>query len=693
MTSHFSPRFGPYGGQYVPETLIPPLQELEQAFTSALGDAEFKTTLDNLLKTYVGRPTPLTYARRLSAALGGAQIYLKREDLAHSGAHKINNALGQALLAQRMGKRRVVAETGAGQHGVATATACALLGLECVIYMGDVDMARQQPNVLRMRLLGAEVRPVTSGSRTLKDAVNEAIRDWVTHVHDTYYLIGSALGPHPYPHIVREFQAVIGQEARAQIQAVCGRLPDVCIACVGGGSNAIGLFSAFLDDASVRLIGVEAGGLGLASGQHAARLAEGAGARPGVLHGNLTYLLQDEDGQVLGTHSISAGLDYPAVGPQHAWLHEQGRVTYTSATDHEALQAFQMLARLEGILPALESAHALAEAIRLAPQLPTDAIILVNLSGRGDKDLESVARALETSAHVSNLPRPSRRSRLSMPSLAPQRVLPAGEARITRAFDAARALHRPAIIPYFPLGYPSLGTSLDVIEALAQAGADLIELGIPFSDPLADGPTIQQASQIALAQGMSVPTALEMTRQLRQQGVQQPCLFMSYLNPLLAYGLEAFIRDASRAGIDGLIIPDLPLEESIPVRRLCQAHDLALIPLIPPNLSMGRIAQIVQDATGFLYLVSVTGVTGVRDSLPPDLGSFLRRVRQITPLPLAVGFGIASPEQVQALYPLADGVIVGSALIRAVASSNQPLEAAANFLRALVHAAYEVKSA
>ncbi|WP_424914036.1 tryptophan synthase subunit beta, partial [Thermanaerothrix sp.] len=326
MTTRFSPRFGPYGGQYVPETLIPPLQELTQAFMAALEDAEFKVTLDTLLKTYVGRPTPLTYARRLSAALGGAQIYLKREDLAHSGAHKINNALGQALLAHRMGKRRVVAETGAGQHGVATATACALLGLECVIYMGEVDMARQQPNVLRMRLLGAEVRPVTSGSRTLKDAVNEAIRDWVTHVKDTYYLIGSALGPHPYPHIVREFQAVIGQEARAQILAACGRLPDVCIACVGGGSNAIGLFSAFLEDEEVRLIGVEAGGLGLASGRHAARLAKGAGARPGVLHGNLTYLLQDDDGQVLGTHSISAGLDYPAVGPQHAWLHEQGRV-------------------------------------------------------------------------------------------------------------------------------------------------------------------------------------------------------------------------------------------------------------------------------------------------------------------------------------------------------------------------------
>lgn len=686
MTTRFSPRFGPYGGQYVPETLIPPLQELTQAFMAALEDAEFKVTLDTLLKTYVGRPTPLTYARRLSAALGGAQIYLKREDLAHSGAHKINNALGQALLAHRMGKRRVVAETGAGQHGVATATACALLGLECVIYMGEVDMARQQPNVLRMHLLGAEVCPVTSGSRTLKDAVNEAIRDWVTHVKDTYYLIGSALGPYPYPHIVREFQAVIGQEARAQILAACGRLPDVCIACVGGGSNAIGLFSAFLEDEEVRLIGVEAGGLGLASGRHAARLAKGAGARPGVLHGNLTYLLQDDDGQVLGTHSISAGLDYPAVGPQHAWLHEQGRVTYTTATDREALDAFQTLARLEGILPALESAHALAEAIRLAPQLPVESIILVNLSGRGDKDLESVAHALNSPTSVPDLGQPLTRISLSIPSLISQRALPAGRERVANAFDKARGRHRPAVIPYFPLGYPSLEDSLEVIKALAQAGADLIELGIPFSDPLADGPTIQHASQLALAQGMNVSAALELVVRLREQGLEQPFLFMSYLNPLLAYGLEAFIRDAGRVGVDGLIIPDLPLEESLPVRRMCQAHDLAFVPLIPPNLAEARIAQIAQGATGFLYLVSVTGVTGARDSLPPDLGAFIRRVRQITPLPLAVGFGIASPDQVQTLYPLADGVIVGSALIQAVAKSVRPAEAAADFLGSLLHA-------
>ncbi len=387
-------KFGPYGGRFVPETLMPALQELEEAFTAARQEAEFQEELARLAKTYVGRPTALSHARRLTAHLGGAQIYLKREDLAHSGAHKINNALGQALLAQRLGKSRLVAETGAGQHGVATATAAALLGLACVIYMGTVDIARQQPNVLRMQLLGAEVRPVESGSCTLKDAINEAIRDWVTNVADTHYLLGSALGPHPYPSMVREFQSVIGREARAQILEDAGRLPDACIACVGGGSNAIGLFSAFLEDEAVRLIGVEAGGEGIPSGRHAARFADPLLGRPGVLHGTYTYVLQDEDGQIAATHSISAGLDYPAIGPEHALLREVGRAEYTYAGDEEALAAFHLLARQEGILPALESAHAVAEAVRLAPQYDPDQILLVNLSGRGDKDLDTVTAVL-----------------------------------------------------------------------------------------------------------------------------------------------------------------------------------------------------------------------------------------------------------------------------------------------------------
>jgi len=387
-------KFGPYGGQFVPETLMPALIELEAAFVAARRDPAFRAELDGLLATYVGRPTPLSFAGRLTERLGGAQIYLKREDLAHTGAHKINNALGQALLAKRMGKRRIVAETGAGQHGVASATAAALLGLECVVYMGKVDMARQEPNVFRMELLGAEVRPVDSGTQTLKDAINEAIRDWVTNVEGTHYLLGSALGPHPYPTMVAEFQAVIGREARRQMLAQAGRLPDACIACVGGGSNSIGLFQAFLDDAGVALVGVEAGGEGIPSGRHAARFGDPARGRVGVIHGTRTYVLQTGDGQIAETHSVSAGLDYAAIGPQHALLRDAGRATYTSATDAEALEAFSILCRTEGIIPALESAHAVAEAIKRAPAMGPEKIILVNLSGRGDKDLNTVRQAL-----------------------------------------------------------------------------------------------------------------------------------------------------------------------------------------------------------------------------------------------------------------------------------------------------------
>jgi tryptophan synthase beta chain len=391
-------RFGPYGGRFVPETLMPALEELESAYLLARNDPAFQDELLRLQRTYVGRPTPITHARRLSERLGGAQIYLKREDLAHSGAHKINNALGQALLVQRMGKTRIVAETGAGQHGVATATAAALLGIECVVYMGVVDMARQAPNVFRMKLLGAEVRGVDSGSQTLKDAINEAIRDWVTNVAGTHYLLGSALGPHPYPAIVRDFQSVIGLEARAQMLDVTrggpGRLPNAIVACVGGGSNAIGIFHPFLGDAAVRLVGVEAGGRGIESGEHAARFADPALARLGVLQGAKSFVMQDADGQIALTHSVSAGLDYASVGPEHAWLRDLGRTAYTYATDAEALGAFKLLCELEGIIPALESAHAVAEVVKLAPQMGRDAVILVNLSGRGDKDLDTVMKEI-----------------------------------------------------------------------------------------------------------------------------------------------------------------------------------------------------------------------------------------------------------------------------------------------------------
>ena len=383
--------YGAYGGRFVPETLVAPIEELTAAYFEAREDAGFRAELARLLRDYVGRPTPLYEAKRLTASAGGARIVLKREDLAHTGAHKINNALGQALLAQRMGKRRIVAETGAGQHGVATATVCALLGLDCHVYMGSDDMARQSLNVFRMRLLGAEVIEVNAGSRTLKDAINEAMRDWVTNVTDTYYLLGSVLGPHPYPLMVREFQSIIGQEARAQCLDQLGRLPDVVVACVGGGSNAMGIFDAFIPDTGVRLIGVEAGGRGIAPGQHAARFA---GGTTGVLQGTRSFVLQDEDGNVELTHSISAGLDYASVGPEHAWLRDQQRAEYPWVDDADALAAFGRLGREEGILPALESSHAIAHACRLAPELSRDAIVLVNLSGRGDKDVQQVSAIL-----------------------------------------------------------------------------------------------------------------------------------------------------------------------------------------------------------------------------------------------------------------------------------------------------------
>ncbi len=388
-------RFGAYGGRYVPETLMAPLEELQRAYNEARADAGFQQELDDMLRNFAGRPTPLQFASRLTQHLGGPRIYLKREDLLHTGAHKINNCLGQGLLAARMGKRRVVAETGAGQHGVATATVAARLGLECTVYMGTEDMERQRLNVFRMRLLGAEVIGVDAGSKTLKDAINEAMRDWVTNVHTTHYLLGSVLGAHPYPAMVRDFQSVIGKEARAQILEEEKRLPDWLFACVGGGSNAIGLFNDFLDDDNVRMVGVEAGGRGAGIGEHAARLAAAkgfSGAKPGVLQGTYTYVLQTLDGQVSATHSVSAGLDYPAVGPEHAWLADRGRAEYTAVGDEDAVDALKTLARIEGIIPALESAHALAELMHRAPRMKSDQLVILNVSGRGDKDMEILAR-------------------------------------------------------------------------------------------------------------------------------------------------------------------------------------------------------------------------------------------------------------------------------------------------------------
>ena len=384
-------RFGMFGGQYVPETLMPLVHDLTAAWNAAKVDPAFQGELSGYMTHYVGRPSPLYFASRLTDHFGGAKIYLKREELNHTGSHKINNCMGQILLAMRMGKTRIIAETGAGQHGVATATVCARFGLPCVVYMGAVDVERQKPNVFRMNLLGAEVRPVTSGSATLKDAMNEALRDWVTNVHDTYYLIGTAAGMHPYPEMVRDFQAVIGREVREQVMEAEGRLPDAVVACVGGGSNAIGIFHPFLNDEGVKLIGVEAAGSGMDSGRHAAAIN---GGRPGVLHGNMTYLLQDKDGQIEEAHSISAGLDYPGIGPEHSWLHDVGRATYLTATDQESLDAYMLLSKLEGILPAIESAHAIARIGEIAKDVGKDGVVVLNLSGRGDKDVNTVAAHL-----------------------------------------------------------------------------------------------------------------------------------------------------------------------------------------------------------------------------------------------------------------------------------------------------------
>jgi tryptophan synthase beta chain len=383
--------FGIFGGRFVAETLMPLILEVERAYAAAKTDPSFAADIAYYSEHYVGRPSPLYFAERMTEHFGGAKIYMKREELNHTGAHKVNNTLGQILLARRMGKRRIIAETGAGQHGVATATVCALFDLPCVVYMGATDIERQKPNVFRMKLLGAEVRPVTSGTGTLKDAMNEALRDWVANVDDTFYIIGTVAGPHPYPAMVRDFQSVIGEETRRQMQKAEGRLPDTLVACIGGGSNAMGLFHPFLDDPSVRMIGVEAAGLGLETGKHAASLN---GGKPGVLHGNRTYLLQTDDGQIIDAHSISAGLDYPGIGPEHAWLHDIGRVEYVAITDREALEAFQLCSRLEGIIPALEPAHALAHVAKVAPGLPKDHLLVVNLCGRGDKDIFAVADAL-----------------------------------------------------------------------------------------------------------------------------------------------------------------------------------------------------------------------------------------------------------------------------------------------------------
>ena len=662
---------GPYGGQYVPETLMPTLAEIDAAFRAALDDPTFQAERDALLRDYVGRATPLYEAKRLSDALGGARILLKREDLCHTGAHKLNNVLGQALLARRMGKTRLIAETGAGMHGVATATVAALLGLPCRVYMGALDVARQAPNVDRMRALGAEVVAVESGSRTLKDAMNEAIRDWAATAEGTFYVIGTVAGPAPYPEMVKTFQSVIGREARAQCLAQFGRLPDAAIACVGGGSNAMGLFAGFLGDPSVRLIGVEAGGEGLATGRHAASINGGA---IGVLHGAKTMLLQSPEGQIREAYSVSAGLDYPGVGPEHCHLADIGRATYAVCDDRHAIAAFDALCRTEGIIPALESSHALAEAIRLAPTFPKDALLLVCLSGRGDKDMANVADW--KAAHPEPAPEPPAPPRPQSPTPPPLRTSePASiqpSHRLRDAFARAKAEGRAARVYYMTCGFPDPAASDDALEALAEGGADVIELGVPFSDPIADGPVIQAAGQVALRAGATLAAALAQARRLRARHPRLGLVLFSYYNPLLAHGPARLCQEAAEAGIDGLLVVDLPHEEEGELRPLAEAAGLDWIPLVSPATTPERARTLVRGCGGFVYVVTVRGITGARKTLPPDLADRLDALRAVTDLPLAAGFGIADRPTADAVARHADGIVIGSAAVNALATGGLP---------------------
>ena len=564
--------YGTYGGRYVPETLIPALDELTAAWEEALADESYAAELDELARNYAGRPTPLTRAERFAPE---KRLYLKREDLLHTGAHKLNNALGQAVLARRLGKDRIVAETGAGQHGVATATVCARFGLECVVYMGSEDMRRQAPNVERMGLLGAEVRPVEFGTKTLKEATSEAIRDWITNVETTHYLIGSCVGPAPYPAIVRELQAVIGRETRAQVLEAEGRLPDAVIACVGGGSNAIGMFAGFLDDAEVELVGVEAAG--------AASLGTG---RAGVLHGSRSSVLADEDGQIADAHSISAGLDYPGVGPEHAYLRDSGRARYVGTTDDEALEAFRRLTRTEGIIPALEPAHALARVDDLDAEL-----IVVCLSGRGDKDLAEVLSRREPFSPFRRELATSVRRRSSTGR---RRAAP-------KASSMSSGGQRKTLAIYLMSG----PETPELAEAAVEGGADFVELGFPFSDPLADGPVIRRAAEKALAQGMRTKACLECLAAVRER-VDVPLVPMTYSSLLEAYGWERFAADAEAAGATSLIIADLPVEEKPELRR---------VQLVAPTSTDERLRLAADRTDGWLYLVSLTGTTGARAGL------------------------------------------------------------------------------
>ena len=617
-------RFGIHGGQYIPETLMNAVLELEEAYNHYKDDPEFNRELTDLLNNYAGRPSRLYYAAHMTEDLGGAKVYLKREDLNHTGAHKINNVLGQVLLAKKMGKTRVIAETGAGQHGVATATAAALMGMECEVFMGKEDTERQALNVYRMRLLGAKVHAVTSGTATLKDAVSETMREWTNRISDTHYVLGSVMGPHPFPTIVRDFQAVISKEIKEQILEKEGKLPDAVLACVGGGSNAIGTFYNFIEDEGVRLIGCEAAGRGVNTAETAATIATG---KLGIFHGMKSYFCQDEYGQIAPVYSISAGLDYPGVGPEHAHLYDIGRAEYVPVTDDEAVDAFEYLSRTEGIIPAIESAHAVAYARKIVPQMRKDQIVVITKETRTVQQL-----------HVTE-------GRISM------------NKKITEAFAKGKAF-----IPFVTCGDPSLDVTEKIVYAMEEAGADLIELGIPFSDPTAEGPVIQGANLRALSGGVTTDKVFDMVEKIRKNS-SIPMVFMTYANVVFSYGIERFCKRAAEVGMDGMILPDVPFEEKEEFASVAEKYGLDLISLIAPT-SHEKISMIAKEAEGFVYCVSSLGVTGMRSQITTDIGAMVELVKAQKDIPCAVGFGISTPEQAKKMAAQADGVIVGSAIVK-----------------------------
>ena len=668
-------RFGEFGGFYVSELLIPVLEEVEAAWLDARQDPEFRAELGVLLARYAGRPTPLYRSASLSDAVG-CTVYLKREDLLHGGAHKTNNTIAQALLAKRMGKRRLIAETGAGQHGVATAMAGALFGLDVEIFMGAKDVARQRPNVLRMELFGATVRPVEAGSRSLKDAINETLRDWTETVADTFYVFGTVAGPHPFPSMVRDFQRVIGEEARKQVLESEGRLPTAVVACVGGGSNAIGIFSDFVRDESVQLIGVEPAGEGIATGKHGAPLGHG---RPGCLHGSLSYCLQDPDGQIHEAHSVSAGLDYPGVGPEHSYLKDAGRASYVSVTDAAALDAFQWLCKNEGILPALESSHALAWVLSQAGQWNADDVVVVNLSGRGDKDIDYVGRLLRepNAPPAEAAPSPPRAERPANTGASH-----CDPSRMGRAFERLAGEQRAAFMPFLVVGDPSADATVALADALIEGGADMLEFGFPFSDPPADGPVIQAADLRALEAGMTTEAAFACVARIRERHPDVPFGLLVYANLAFQYGIDAFYARAAQSGIDAILAADVPLEEAGEFAAAAESHGVHAVYIASQLSTDARLKKVGAVCRGYLYAVARVGTTGERTEVDASLGDQLTRFKKHVDVPVLAGFGISSPEHVRNVVAGgADGVIVGSAVVSRIEANLDDLPAACAALK------------